>query len=40
MGNFELAIALGFLLLLLTFGVNLILTRFQQQGQFRWPKPS
>ena len=40
MGNFELAIALGFLLLLLTFGVNLILTRVQQREQFRWPKPS
>jgi tungstate transport system permease protein len=39
MGNFEMAIALGILLLLLTFAVNLILTRIQQRGQMRWPKP-
>ncbi len=40
MGNFELAIALGFLLLLVTFGVNLVLTKIQQREQFRWPKLS
>jgi len=40
MGNFEVAIALGILLLVLTFAVNFILTRIQQQGQIRWPKPS
>ena len=35
-GNFELAIALGLLLLLLTFAVNLALTRIQQHS--RWQK--
>ena len=40
MGNFEVAIALGVLLLLLTFAVNLILTRVQQREQIRWPRPS
>ncbi len=40
MGNFEVAIALGVLLLLLTFGVNLILTQIQQQEQVKWPRPS
>jgi tungstate transport system permease protein len=39
MGNFEMAIALGILLLLLTFTINLILTRIQQQEQPRWQKP-
>jgi tungstate transport system permease protein len=39
MGNFEMAIALGILLLLLTFAVNLILTRIQQREQIMWPKP-
>ncbi len=37
MGNFELAIALGFLLLALTFAVNLALTRIQQRTP-TWPK--
>ena len=37
MGNFELAIALGFLLLVLTFAVNLVLTRIQQRTP-TWPK--
>ena len=39
-GNFEIAIALGFILLALTFTVNLLLTRIQQREQLRWPKPS
>jgi tungstate transport system permease protein len=39
MGNFETAIALGILLLLLTFAVNLVLTKIQQREQLRWPKP-
>jgi tungstate transport system permease protein len=37
MGNFATAIALGLLLLTLTFIVNLILTLIQQQRQRRWP---
>ena len=39
-GNFEIAIALGLLLLLLTFAVNFFLTHIQQREQIRWPKPS
>jgi tungstate transport system permease protein len=39
-GNFEIAIALGLLLLLLTFVVNFLLTHIQQREQLRWPKPS
>lgn len=39
-GNFEIAIALGLILLLLTFAVNLLLTHIQQREQIRWPKPS
>jgi tungstate transport system permease protein len=39
-GNFEIAIALGLILLLLTFAVNLLLTCIQQREQIRWPKPS
>ena len=39
MGNFEMAIALGILLLLLTFAVSLILTRIQQREHIHWPKP-
>ena len=39
MGNFEVAIALGVLLLVLTFVVNLILTKIQQQEHLRWPRP-
>jgi len=39
-GNFEIAIALGLILLLLTFVVNLLLTHIQQREQIRWPKPS
>jgi tungstate transport system permease protein len=39
-GNFEIAIAFGLILLLLTFVVNLLLTHIQQREQIRWPKPS
>ncbi|MDZ4342927.1 MAG: ABC transporter permease [Candidatus Binatia bacterium] len=39
-GNFEIAIALGLILLILTFAVNLVLTHIQQREQIRWPKPS
>ena len=39
-GNFEIAIALGLILLILTFAVNLLLTHIQQREQVRWPKPS
>jgi len=40
MGNFGAAIALGLILLALSFAVNLFLTHIQQQEQIRWPKPS
>jgi tungstate transport system permease protein len=36
-GNFEIAIALGLILLALTFAINLLLTRIQQREQLRWP---
>ncbi len=39
-GNFEIAIALGLILLILTFAVNFLLTHIQQREQLRWPKPS
>jgi tungstate transport system permease protein len=39
-GNFEIAIALGSILLILTFAVNYLLTHIQQREQLRWPKPS
>ena len=39
-GNFEIAIALGLILLILTFAVNFLLTHIQQREQIRWPKPS
>lgn len=39
-GSFEIAIALGLILLSLTFAVNFVLTHVQQREQFRWPKPS
>lgn len=38
-GNFDIAIALSLILLTLTFIINLFLTRFQQRGQIRWPRP-
>ena len=40
MGNFGAAIALGMILLMLSFAVNFLLTRIQQREQIRWPKPS
>jgi tungstate transport system permease protein len=39
-GNFEIAIALGSILLTVTFAVNYLLTHIQQREQLRWPKPS
>jgi tungstate transport system permease protein len=39
-GNFEIAIALSLILLVLTFAVNYLLTHIQQREQLRWPKPS
>jgi tungstate transport system permease protein len=39
-GNFEIAIALGLILLGLTFAINLLLTRIQQREQLRWPRLS
>ena len=39
-GNFELAIALGLILIVLTFAINFFLTQIQQRGQPRWPRPS
>jgi tungstate transport system permease protein len=40
MGNFGTAIALGIILLLLSFLVNVILTHIQQRRQIRWPSLS
>lgn len=37
-GNFEIAIALGLILLILTFVVNFVLTHVQQREQLRWPR--
>lgn len=39
-GNFDIAIALSFILLALTFAINFLLTRVQQREQLRWPKLS
>lgn len=39
-GNFDIAIALGLILLALSFAVNLLLTHIQQREQIKWPKPS
>jgi tungstate transport system permease protein len=39
-GNFDLAIALSLILLVLTFAVNFMLTHIQQRQLMRWPKPS
>jgi tungstate transport system permease protein len=36
-GNFAIAIALGLILLTLSFMVNLVLTSLQQRQQIRWP---
>ena len=37
-GNFDIAIALGLILLALTFAINFLLTRIQQREQLRWPR--
>jgi tungstate transport system permease protein len=39
-GNFDVAIALGLILLALCFALNLFLTHIQQRGQLRWPRLS
>ncbi len=39
-GNFEIAIALGLILLALTFAINFLLTRIQQREQLGWPRLS
>lgn len=39
-GNFEIAMALGLILLALTFAINFLLTRIQQREQSRWPRLS
>jgi tungstate transport system permease protein len=39
-GNFDVAIALGLVLLALSFTVNFVLTHIQQRELIRWPKPS
>jgi tungstate transport system permease protein len=39
-GNFDVAIALGLILLALTFAISFILTRVQQREQVRWPRRS
>ena len=39
-GNFDIAIALGLILLVITFTINFILTRVQQWEQVRWPRRS
>ncbi len=40
MGNFGTALALGLILLSLSFAVNVLLTQIQQREQIRWPRPS
>jgi len=39
-GNFDIAIALGLILLALCFALNFLLTHIQQRGQMRWPRLS
>jgi tungstate transport system permease protein len=39
-GNFELAIALGLILLILCFALNYLLTHIQQRGRTKWPNLS
>jgi len=39
-GNFDVAIALSVILLLLTFAINCFLTRVQQREPLRWPRLS
>ena len=38
-GNFDVAIALGLILLTLTFVINFLLTQMQQREHRRWPRP-
>jgi tungstate transport system permease protein len=39
-GNFDIAIALGLILLAVSFALNFVLTHIQQREQLRWPKLS
>jgi tungstate transport system permease protein len=39
-GNFDIAIALGLILLALCFALNFLLTHIQQRGQMKWPRLS
>jgi tungstate transport system permease protein len=39
-GNFDVAIALGLILLSLCFALNFFLTHIQQRDQIRWPRLS
>jgi tungstate transport system permease protein len=39
-GNFDLAIALGLILLALTFALNFLLTHIQQRDRIKWPRLS
>jgi tungstate transport system permease protein len=39
-GNFDIAIALGLILLTLCFALNFLLTQIQQRGQMKWPRLS
>ena len=39
-GNFDIAIALGLILLALTFAINFFLTRIQQREHLQWPNLS
>jgi tungstate transport system permease protein len=39
-GNFEIAIALGLILLTLCFLLNYFLTHVQQRGRIQWPNLS
>jgi tungstate transport system permease protein len=39
-GNFDIAIALGLILLALSFVLNFLLTHIQQRDRIRWPRPS
>jgi tungstate transport system permease protein len=39
-GNFEIAIALGLILLTVCFLLNYFLTRVQQRGRIQWPNLS
>jgi tungstate transport system permease protein len=39
-GNFDVAIALGFILLTVCFALNYFLTHIQQRGRTQWPSVS